>query len=218
VKIRLPKRENILETSAADPLKFYYLPVARSFYLARFADAIRLLTEGVGRVGTLLDVGCGSGIFTPELSAHCDRLIACDYHPNLALTAGMLRSESVEASLVRLDATRLPYADETMDAICSMSVFEHIHDLDSVASECHRVLKPGGAAVVGVPVTNLMTEAMLRMSYLSLDAKLDDEHVSTHRDVIRAFSKVFKLERRLDIPRLMPEMLSMYTTVRFRKS
>jgi SAM-dependent methyltransferase len=212
---RLPKRKNIQETSVADPLKFYYLPIARSFYTARFADAIRLLG---GKTGKLLDVGCGSGIFLPELSRHCDSLCACDFHPNLNRTAEMLRAEFVKASLVPSDARALPFRSEGFDAIVCMSVLEHIHDLDSAASEFFRVLRPGGVAIVGVPVENMMTTAMLRLSYLSLPgAHLEDEHVSTHRDVLGAFRKKFSVEDGLNIPRLLPEQFRMYRTVRFRK-
>jgi SAM-dependent methyltransferase len=212
---RLPQRKNIQETSLADPLKFYYVPIARSFYTARFADAIRLLG---GKTGKLLDVGCGSGIFLPELSRHCESLCACDFHPNLNRTAEMLRAEAVSASLVPSDARALPFRSESFDAIVCMSVLEHIHDLDAAASEFHRVLSPGGVAIVGVPVENLMTDTMLRLSYLSLPgARLEDEHVSTHRDVLAAFGKQFEVEQGLNIPRLLPEQLRMYRTVRFRK-
>lgn len=212
---RLPQRKNIQETSVADPLKFYYLPIARSFYTARFADAIRLLN---GKTGKLLDVGCGSGIFLPELSRHCESLCACDFHPNLNRTAQMLRAESVSATLVPSDARALPFRSDSFDAIVCMSVLEHIHDLDTAASEFYRVLHPGGVAIVGVPVENIMTTAMLRLSYLSLPgAHLEDEHVSTHRDVLGAFRKKFEVEAALNIPRLLPEQLRMYRTVRFRK-
>jgi len=215
MEITLPKRNNIIETTAADPLKFYYLPVARSFYTARFADAIRLLGK---RVGRLLEVGCGSGIFLPELAKHCDSLYACDFHLRLDLTGRMLQSEAVPASLARADARSLPFASESMDAIVCMSVLEHLHDLESPADEFFRILRPGGIAIIGVPVANLMTEAMLRLSYLSLDAHLDDEHVSTHRDVLGVFGRRFRAEHVLQIPRLLPEHVRMYSTVRFRKA
>lgn len=212
---RLPQRSNIQQTSVADPLKFYYIPVARSFYTARFTDAIRLLN---GKAGRLLDVGCGSGIFLPELSRHCESLCACDFHPNLNRTAEMLRAESVTASLVPSDARALPFQTATFDAIICMSVLEHIHDLDSAASEFLRVLRPGGVAIIGVPVENMMTDMMLNLSYLSLPgARLEDEHVSTHNDVFNAFSKKFDFEEGLNIPRVLPESLRMYRTVRFRK-
>lgn len=214
MKIRLPERRNIKETTAADPLKFYYLPIASSFYVARFADAVRLLGK---RVGRLLEVGCGSGIFLPELAKHCDILIACDFHPRLSHTSEMLNLESVQAALTRADARALPFATESIDAVICMSVLEHLHDLEAPAEEFYRVLRPGGVAVIGVPVANLFTEAILRLSYLSLDARLEDEHVSTHRDILRVFGKKFKAENMLKIPRFLPEQVGMYCAVRFRK-
>lgn len=214
MRIALPQRAHIAETTAADPLKFYYLPVARTFYVGRFADALKLLGEPVG---ALLEVGCGSGIFLTELAKHCNRLFACDMHPNLHLTRAMLEREGITAAVCQADAASLPYAAESMDAIVCMSVLEHIRDLEAPAQEFYRVLRPGGIAVIGVPVANLLTEAMLRVSYLSLDARLDDEHVSTHRQVLAAFGRRFVREKALHIPRLLPEWFRMYTTVRFRK-
>lgn len=214
MKVRLPKREHVHQTSAADPLKFYYLPIARSFYLARFADAVRLLGDDIGR---LLEVGCGSGIFLTELARHCRHLVACDAHPRLDLVGGMLRREAVRADLARIDARRLPFADSTFDAIVCMSVLEHLRDLEAPAREFERVLRPGGVAVIGVPVENALTTAILRVSYLSLDAELDDEHVSTHRDVLRVLGQRFELEKGLSIPRGSPEAFRLYRTVRFRK-
>jgi ubiquinone/menaquinone biosynthesis C-methylase UbiE len=214
MEIALPNRKNIVETTPADPLKFYYLPVARSFYTARFADAMRLLGEDVR---SILEVGCGSGIFLPELARHCDNLVGCDFHLRLDQTEGMLRSESVQASLARADARSLPFANESFDAIICMSVLEHLHDVDSPADEFYRVLRPNGIAIIGVPVSNALTEAILRLSYLSLEAHLDDEHVSTHRDVIRAFRRKFKTEQVLRIPRFLPEQVGMYCTVGFRR-
>jgi ubiquinone/menaquinone biosynthesis C-methylase UbiE len=216
LKIALPRKANVAETTAADPLKFYYLPVARSFYVSRFADAIRLLG---GPVGSLLEVGCGSGIFLVELAKHCDRLYGCDMHPNMHLARAMLEREEVSAELCQADAACLPYENESMDAIVCMSVLEHIRDLEGPSREFHRVLRPGGVAIVGVPVSNLMTEAMLRVSYLTLpNARLEDEHVSTHRQVFAAFQKRFVREEGLNIPRLMPAWFRMYATARFRKA
>jgi ubiquinone/menaquinone biosynthesis C-methylase UbiE len=215
MKVKLPKKGNVEETSAADPLQWYYIPIARAFYVARLADAVYLLRR---RVKRLLEVGCGSGIFLPELARHCDRLFAFDLHPHLRRTAGMLQAESVDAILVRSDACFLPFPTESMDAIVCMSVLEHLRDLESPTEEFHRVLSPGGIAIVGVPITNLMTEAMFRVSYLFVDARLEDEHVSSHRYVIKAVSQKFLLEDVLNTPRVLPEPLQMYRTMRFRKT
>jgi SAM-dependent methyltransferase len=216
MKIRLPERKNIKDTSDADPLKFHYMPIARWFFIARLADAIRLLA---GQKDRLLDVGCGSGIFLPELSKHCKNLFACDVHPKLDLVREMLAAESVDVTLSHADACSLPYASESMDAVVCMSVLEHLHDLKSPADEFFRVLRGGGVAIVGVPVTNLMSTAMLRTGYFigCPDARLEDEHVSNDIGVHNALVEKLEVEDVLHIPRLVPRSLRMYRTVRFRK-
>jgi SAM-dependent methyltransferase len=51
------------------------------------------------------------------------------------------------------DATRLPYADASFDAVYSASVLEHIRDDGDIAAarEIARVLRPGGVAALTVP-------------------------------------------------------------------
>ena len=50
--IALPTRENIQETGVADPLKFYYWPIARSFYTARFAGVQYILDNPLTSIVT----------------------------------------------------------------------------------------------------------------------------------------------------------------------
>jgi glycosyltransferase involved in cell wall biosynthesis len=49
------------------------------------------------------------------------------------------------------DATHLPFADGTIDAIVSESVLEHVADAHVVANDIVRVLKPGGVLYVSAP-------------------------------------------------------------------
>ena len=45
----------------------------------------------------------------------------------------------------------LPFEDETMDAILSFDVFEHVQDVERNLNECYRVLKTGGKLFVVFP-------------------------------------------------------------------
>jgi SAM-dependent methyltransferase len=59
--------------------------------------------------------------------------------------------EKVFGGVLRGDATKLPFEDNTFDCVVTSEVLEHIQDDVSVISELHRVLKPGGSLGVTVP-------------------------------------------------------------------
>jgi len=49
------------------------------------------------------------------------------------------------------DATQLQYEDNSFDAACSISVYEHIPDVDKAMSELFRVVVPGGIIILSFP-------------------------------------------------------------------
>ena len=61
------------------------------------------------------------------------------------------RAEDARIQAAVADCRRLPYADESFDAVYSMGTIEHFDDSDTAVREMWRVLKPGGRAIVGVP-------------------------------------------------------------------
>jgi SAM-dependent methyltransferase len=60
-------------------------------------------------------------------------------------------SEQTFGGVLRGDATRLPFPDNTFDCVVTSEVLEHIQDDVSAISELTRVLKPGGRLGVTVP-------------------------------------------------------------------
>jgi SAM-dependent methyltransferase len=59
--------------------------------------------------------------------------------------------ESPRVSL-RLDLTLLPLADDSFDVVLCNHVLEHVPDDRKAMSEIHRVLRPGGWAILQAPV------------------------------------------------------------------
>ncbi|WP_020574288.1 class I SAM-dependent methyltransferase [Actinopolymorpha alba] len=117
-----------------------------------------VLRPVAGRGRWVLDVACGSGPVAAELAAE-QAGGEIESHP---LVIGIDRSEP-ELMVARrrhgvhvlcADASALPFADESFDAVvCSMSLMV-VQPLDRALAECRRVLRPGGmlAATVASPL------------------------------------------------------------------
>lgn len=65
-----------------------------------------------------------------------------------------LRQLDIEAmprcKVLKMDAAKMAFPDESFDAVISRAVFEHLSDPAAVASEISRVLKPGGVVFVNL--------------------------------------------------------------------
>ena len=55
---------------------------------------------------------------------------------------------AARVSFVKADATALPFADASFDAAVSTQVYEYVADLSTALAELHRVLRPGGRALI----------------------------------------------------------------------
>jgi len=100
-----------------------------------------------------VDVGAGSGLFTQFFAEYLDRahglppegrLFACDTVPESFVFDGV--------PCDRVPPTgRLPYDDDSLDAVVSVEVIEHVEDQFAFVRELARVVKPGGRVVVTTP-------------------------------------------------------------------
>ncbi len=79
------------------------------------------------------------------------------------------RLEGVDTRLLRADIRELPFDDASFDFLYTMGTIEHIDEYRQAVAECHRVLRPGGRAIIGVPdrwnlfLRPLMVEIMTRL-------------------------------------------------------
>lgn len=105
---------------------------------AHFEDMKPLLEEFVQ--GRVLDMGAGRLAWRSTLSSFSGRYISGDVtieHPGLDVV---------------FDVTHpWPFEDACFDTIFSCSVLEHIPSTGTCLTEMHRVLVPGGVAIVSVP-------------------------------------------------------------------
>lgn len=88
---------------------------------------------------TVLDVGGGTGNYAMALRDF-------GYTPVVAdVSAEMLsRAQAKGLAVVRCDASRLPFADRSVDGVVSISAIHLIREWREALAEARRVLRPGG--------------------------------------------------------------------------
>lgn len=103
------------------------------------------------RGARVLEIGCGMGEL---LSALADIGYDCT-----GLDVSRTRIESLRSlgtprlRFQRAEGSRLPFEDNSFDAVISIQLFEHLHPEDAAMHlrETHRVLKPGGRYLLETP-------------------------------------------------------------------
>ena len=198
----LPPKHHI--PALEDPIAYYYIPVFRSFFIKRLTLCLDLLPQG--QMGKLLDIGCGTGIFLPELKRRTDELWAVDNQLQDRSLKGMLKLENVSANIAAADLLKLPFKDERFDVLLLISVLEHISDLPGAVREMLRVLKPGGIVVAGFPTKNALTDKLLGPS--------TGFHVSTHRQILEALGPSLTQMKTVHFPSFVPRDYSLYVACR----
>lgn len=99
---------------------------------------------------TILDAGCGTGLFAKKLGKF-GKVLAIDINKiavRLAKQRGVL---ATRASIVDL-----PFTNETFDLVVSIDVLYHkdVKSDQKAIKEIYRVLKPGGLLILKVPAFN----------------------------------------------------------------
>jgi ubiquinone/menaquinone biosynthesis C-methylase UbiE len=99
-------------------------------------------------VERVLDVGCGTGAFLRAGTERGVDVVGID------VDTGALESASVfgDVALVDLEAGTLPFDDASFDGLVVKDVLEHLLCPGPVVAELYRVLRPGGRAIVSVPM------------------------------------------------------------------
>lgn len=146
------------------------------------AQSLALLHLSPGQ--SVLEVGCGTGVFLPLLAAVVGpggRVVGIDHSPQFVAAAQERSAVAGVAEVVTVqeaDAYQLPFADATFDAAHCDRVLMHLDDPTAALREMRRVVKPGGTVVAaephwhGLQIDSLDHEAMALLIDRSTTAKV----------------------------------------------
>jgi SAM-dependent methyltransferase len=117
----------------------------KHWWYAERRTLLRRMIRGVAP-GDALDIGAAGGGNTRVMTRAGWRPVALEYS---AAGAGVAQSRGL--TVVRADAQALPFAQDSFDLVVAFDVLEHVVRDDVMASEIHRVLRPGAVGLIAVP-------------------------------------------------------------------
>lgn len=96
----------------------------------------------------VLELGCGTGVMWKNretLIRECSQLILSDFSEGMVATAKENVGERENLEYEVIDIQKIPYPDETFDAVIANMMLYHVPDLFRGLAEVRRVLKRGGS-------------------------------------------------------------------------
>lgn len=98
----------------------------------------------------VLDLAAGTGTSSESFVKKGARVIACDFSLGMLTTGAKRRggASTGGVTFVAGDALRLPFADETFDAVTISFGLRNVSDVDQALRELLRVTKVGGRLVI----------------------------------------------------------------------
>jgi SAM-dependent methyltransferase len=119
----------------------------------------------------LLEVGCGIGIDLARFARHGAVVTAIDLSPRqVDLARANLEWRGLPGDLRVMNGERMDFADGSFDVAYAHGVLQYTRDPHAMLREIHRVLRPGGEAILMV----YNRHSWLRL--LSIVAGVDLEH------------------------------------------
>ena len=137
---------------------------------------------------SILDVGCGTGVFTLNILASGPRVTGLD------ISLPMLKRAEVKTGgypfrAVAGDMSFLPFADECFDKVVSMTALEFIADGREAVADLFRVTRKGGIVVV-TTLNSLSPWAARRKKAAGNGHSLFEQMIFRSPDEMRAIAPV----------------------------
>jgi SAM-dependent methyltransferase len=152
----------------------------------------------------VLEAGCGIGTDGVRFARAGAFYTGVDASPAaVELAQRRFELEQLPARFVNAPVTALPFANESFDLVFSHGVVHHVADTDRAVREFHRVLRPGGTAIVMVYhrhsfnyFVNIMIVRRMLAAFLLVPrapeaiARATGEHAEVlqgHRELLRRY-------------------------------
>ena len=138
-------------------------------------DKLRYLPKVVDftkyRGKRILEVGCGIGIDLIEFAKNGADVTGVDLaQTSIDLASKYFKLNGVNGQFLRMDGEALEFEDNSFDVVYAHGVIQYTANARRMMDELHRVLKPGGEAIM------MVYNRISWLNFLSKLMKVDLEH------------------------------------------
>ena len=149
--------------------------------------ALTRAQPAIERASSVIDVGCGGGAMLRAIARPGTRLVGVEVSPG-AVKA--VEDAGFEGVVVDLERDALPFPSGSFDAALCYDVLEHLFCPEVLLAEIHRILRPGGHALLCVPNSLNAFNRLLFLAGKHVDI-MDTSHRGSElfSNHIRLFSK-----------------------------
>jgi ubiquinone/menaquinone biosynthesis C-methylase UbiE len=113
---------------------------------AKYCAAQKVLNDFCG--GTVLDVGCGSGLFFSYVADKVSLVVGVDISRNLLLKAKVHAKSFCNVHIIQADADYLPFRNALFDVVFAFTMLQNMPVPKRSLLEFRRQVKGDGALVV----------------------------------------------------------------------
>ena len=127
-------------------------------------------------VDILLDIGCGDGFFTQELSKILKpkEVYGIDISKEAVQS---LNSKIIKGFRIDVDESDLPYSSNFFDFVYCGNLIELVADADHLLKEIYRTLKKGGTAIITFPnMASWLSRIALLFGYLPYYSRVSTQY------------------------------------------
>lgn len=124
----------------------------------------------------ILDIGCGIGYYTFELSSKFDcEVEGIDLDAEDIKLANKIKDimKNTNVNFRVSDVLKLDYPDDSFDKIIMSEVLEHIRDDQKVLMDLNRILKSNGYMIISSPYAEVVEEYVDQKHKLNLNKDLN---------------------------------------------
>jgi len=100
------------------------------------------------QLGKLVELGCGTGIFTEALVAKADSLLVTDLSDRLLEVAKKRIGDHPKVTLQIENCMATSFGPETIDSVFMANLIHVVESPDTLLQECHRILRKNGIIVI----------------------------------------------------------------------